>query len=106
MWTTQDIKYNTGLNWVQNIMTNSIPFLADQVDVLPDYRFKYPENGVSFMLKFTGIKGDVTPCKIQSGNITMLTGNNPTFNNNTILMQANKTLMFEPIPLEFIRANT
>jgi len=64
VWTTPDIKYNTGLHWVQNIMTNSIPFLADQVDVLPDYRFRYPENGISFMLKFSGIKGDVTPCTI------------------------------------------
>jgi len=36
----------------------------------------------------------------------LLTGNSPTFDNNTILMKANKTLMFEPIPMEFLRANT
>ena len=57
------------------------------------------------MLRFTGIKGDVTPCEIKSGVNTTLTGNSPTFNN-TVLVQAGKTLMFEPIPLEFLHTYT
>lgn len=58
------------------------------------------------MMRYTGIKGDVTPCTIQSGTTIPLTGNSPDYSNNTILMPANKTLMFEPIPLEFLRTNT
>jgi hypothetical protein len=54
---------------------------------MPDYRYRYAENGVSFMLRFSGIKGDVTPCRIQSGVNTTLSGNSPTFNN-TVLAPA------------------
>ena len=104
-WTTPDIAFNTNTDWIQNTITNSIPFLADKISVMPDYRYKYAENGVSFMLRFTGIKGDVTPCKIQSGVTTTLTGNNPTFNN-TILVQAGQSLIYEPVPLEFLRTYT
>ena len=88
-WTTPDIKYNTGHAWIQNIIANSIPFLADQVEIIPDYRYKYWENGISFMMKFSGIKGDVNLCSLQTGATTPLTGNNPDFSNSTLLMKAN-----------------
>ena len=104
-WTTPDINYGTNSDWIQNIITNSIPFLADKISVSPDYRYQYPENGVSFLLRFTGIKGDVTPCKIQPGVSTTLTGNSPTYNS-TVLVEAGTSLMFEPIPLEFLRTYT
>jgi len=32
-WTTADIQYNTNEIWVQNVITNYIPFLADKVTV-------------------------------------------------------------------------
>ena len=35
-WTTPDINYGTNTDWIQNIITNSIPFLADKIDVIPD----------------------------------------------------------------------
>jgi hypothetical protein len=56
-------------------------------------------------MKFNGLKGTVNPCTLQSGVKTPLTGNSLTFNN-TILMQANQTLMFEPVPLEFLSSKT
>lgn len=103
-FTTGDIAYNTNQVWVQNMITNSIPFLADKVEVMNSYKYDYFENGVSWILKFSGVKGDVAPCIIQSGVNTTLVGTSVTYNQN-ITKPFNKTLLFEPIPFEFLSSN-
>jgi len=46
------------------MLTKDIPFLADNVELLPSYEYYYAENGVSFLLKFSGYRGDVPQCVI------------------------------------------
>jgi len=54
-WSTLDIPYKSGHTWVQQHITNKIPFLADKIEVIPDYLHSYFENGISFNIKFTGL---------------------------------------------------
>jgi len=64
------------------MITNTIPFLADKVEVMNSYKYDYFENGVSWILKFSGIQGDVPACVIKSGVNTTLVGTSITYNQN------------------------
>lgn len=97
--------YNAGIWWIQYQMMTNMPFLMDKIDVYYDYRYTYWENGVSFRVKFTGVNYDVPLCSIQDGlGENPITGND-LMANDTVLQNFGETLMFEPIPLEFLRSD-
>ena len=104
-WSTTDIQYNTSPMWIENTITSSIPFLIDKTKVVADNRYQYPENGLSFMLKFDGLDYDVPQCTLDYGTGKYpLTGSTLT-SNCTTLSHYGSSLMFEPVPLEFLTSD-
>lgn len=104
-YTTNDMVYNAGISWIQYQMMTTMPFLMDKIDIFYDYRNSYWENGVSFRVKFTGVNYDVPLCSLIDGiGEYPITGNDLTANN-TVLQHFGETLMFEPVPLEFLRSD-
>lgn len=54
-----------------------MPFLAEKIKVHYDYRFEYPENGLSFVIEFIGLDYEVPLCTVGPSNGSYpLTGNN------------------------------
>lgn len=73
---------------------------------MSDYRYTYPENGLSYMIKFTGVAYDVAPCSILPGTGDYpISGNSDLATNVTVLQNFGETLWFEPIPLEFLTSD-
>jgi len=68
---------------------------------LPDYQFNFKDNGISFNLKFSGLKAQTPLCTITSGVIQPLTGNSVLFSGRAITTYG-QSLFFEPISLEFL----
>jgi hypothetical protein len=56
--TSSDIKFDTNPIWITRAISESIPFLADKVEALYDYKYSTYVNGVSFQLLFTGLDYD------------------------------------------------
>lgn len=100
-WDTLEIPFNTGENWIANHITSKIPFLADKIEVAPDYQFLYKDNGVSFNIRFSGLKAQTPLCTIKSGVTAPITGNTPSFSGRAVTTYG-QSLFFEPIPLEFL----
>jgi hypothetical protein len=73
--------------------------------VYDDYRYSYRQNGISFRVSFVGLNYDVQACKIHEGaGDYPLTGNNLQVNV-TKLQNFGESLMFEPVPMEFLRSD-
>ena len=53
------------------------------------------------MMKINGLGYNVPECQITSGQTYPITGNNPTANVTT-LQNFGESLIFEPVPLEFL----
>jgi hypothetical protein len=66
-YTSADILYSYSATWVQKIIQDSIPWLANNVEILNDYKYWYRENGISFLMHFTGINFEAPLCTIHSG---------------------------------------
>lgn len=72
---TNEMPYDTGLIYVMLEMEKTIPFLIDNIDLYYDYRFAKNGDGISFLIRFTGLYYEVPLCSIESGFETLLTGN-------------------------------
>lgn len=103
--TSRDINYNTSPMWVTKAIQESIPFLASKVEAIYDYKYPYYENGVSFILHFTGLHYDQPACSIAPGSGDYpLTGNSPTAET-TVIQNYGASIMFEPVHLEFLTSD-
>lgn len=81
----------------------TIPFLMDKVRVYADNRYTYPENGISFIVHFSGIAFSPAACTIQpSQGSYPLTGNTDMRANVTILRNYGESTFFEAVPLEML----
>jgi hypothetical protein len=84
---------------------DSIPFLVDKVQVHSDYRYGYPENGLSFLLQFTGLDYTAPMCSIVAGSgLYPLTGSQ-LVDNNTLIQTYGNSVFFEPITLDFLTSD-
>jgi hypothetical protein len=102
-WTTEDIWFSWGEATVQKLITSSIPFLADKIEVLRTNKYPYVQNGVEYVINFRDVLADVPQCTIQtSTGENPLTGENPTYVATTT-HDYGTNLYFEPIPLEMMR---
>lgn len=80
--------------------------MADKVKVYADYRYQYPENGLSFKLDFVGLDYEVPLCSVAAGSgLYPITGNN-LVSNVTLLRSYGQSLLFEPVPLEFLTSDS
>lgn len=59
---TREILYTAGTPTIEQAISLGIPFLFEKTKVYLDYRYLYPENGISFMLDFVGIDYEVPLC--------------------------------------------
>jgi hypothetical protein len=105
VYTSRDINYNAGPFWIGKAIMESIPFLVDKVEVHSDYRYGYPENGLSFLLEFTGLNYNVPLCSIVAGSgLYPLTGSQ-LVDNNTLIQTYGNSVFFEPITLDFLTSD-
>lgn len=76
------------------------------MEVLADGRFSYPENGVSWILHFTGLDYEVPACEIgPSQGEYPLTGNTDMDANVTVLRAYAESLWFPAVPLEMLHSD-
>ena len=102
-----DIKYDSSPVWIANALHKSIPFLTDKVEVLYDYKYAHWENGVSFILHFTGLDYAPPVCQIHPSytNAEPLTGNEPVAPSTKVIQEFGQTILFEPITLDFLTSD-
>ena len=63
-WSTPAMWYNTHQIWIQNSISNAIPFMADRIEVQDARTFSYKQNGVGINIIMSGINADVAQCTI------------------------------------------
>jgi hypothetical protein len=74
--------------------------------VFEDDRFSYRENGISFLLHFTGIDYEVPLCTIApSTGEYPLTGGDGQTQNSAVIRPFGETLFFEVIPMEMLNTD-
>ena len=103
--TSTPMDFDNNAVHIEYYISQSVPFLADRIKVHYDWAYSYADNGISFLLEFVGVNHDVPLCRIHGEGDDPITGNSPV-DNSTVLRNFGETLMFEPVPLEFLRAQT
>ena len=101
-WDSRPFKYNHWTEGIQLDLGWDIPFLADRVKVLPLNNYRYRENGVHFLIDFFGLKYDVPLCSMKDDTTDPLVGNSRTYSV-TKTRPYGQNIMFEPLPLEFLK---
>lgn len=108
-YTSQEIDFKASAHQIKYSL-QTIPFLVDNVEVFEDDRFVYRENGISFVLHFTGIDYEVPLCDIGPSTVSEdwpypLTGNDDMRSNPKVIRTFGETLFFETVPMEMLNTD-
>jgi hypothetical protein len=80
--------------------------LVDNIEVFTDDRFPYRENGISFIIHFTGIDYEVPLCTIKpSSGEYPLTGGDNQVQNSAVIRPFAESLFFEVVPMEMLNTD-
>jgi len=104
-YTSVEIDYASNANTIEYKL-QSIPFLVDNIEVVDDGRFAYAENGISFIIHFTGLDYEVPLCSIApSSGEYPLTGGDAQTQNVSMIRPFGESLFFEVIPMEMLNTD-
>ena len=76
--------------------------MYDKIDLWEDGQFKYKENGIGFMIRFTGTNGPKTQMRILPGKDSPLTGQGLIYRS-TKVVNASDNLYYDVVPWEWLR---
>jgi len=66
-WKTDEIPTNAHYSQIQNAILNKIPHLTERVQVMTTKTHGYTQNGVEFLMYFSGLNSDPEQCTIEKG---------------------------------------
>mmetsp|Transcript_41642 Transcript_41642/g.63589 ORF Transcript_41642/g.63589 Transcript_41642/m.63589 type:complete len:360 (+) Transcript_41642:870-1949(+) len=99
---SDSIAYNSGSNWVNEIVMRSCSKLYDKLEMYEANDYRYTKNGRSYFVRFIGLNDDPGQFEIIDDPDSPLTGNNITFINETI-HPFSHNIFYEPVPYELLR---
>lgn len=103
---SQDVSYNAHENTVKYAIMRGCTKMNEKIDVWTarNTGYEYRENGVGFYIRYSGKGKDMGQMSIESSNVTLLSGDNITFNQNTTIPYGGNPF-YEPIPFEWLRTH-
>jgi hypothetical protein len=98
-----DFKYNAHENTVKNAIMNGCSGMREKIEVWRARgAHRSSNNGMGFYIRFSGKNNNPGQFKIETSNLTALTGENITFRENTTIPYGDN-VFYEPIPFEWLR---
>lgn len=105
VYTSDEIQSTYNVDQIERTMMLSMGMMVENINVITDYRFAYPENGISFLIHFYGLDYEVPLCQIVPSGDYPLSGNYDAAANSEVVQIYGESLFFPVIPLEQLHSD-
>jgi hypothetical protein len=100
VYESDEINFDESTSYIKWIMMNSMGMLVEKFEVYDDTPYDYRENGISFVLHFTGLEYEVPLCSLApSSGEWPLTGNTDMAPSAEVLRKFGETIFMPTMPL-------